>query len=77
MKKEDLKQMAEEAIEQWNNSKFRFSKQPLVQFAQHKKLPKDFLIAVEYVGCNRRGLYVYNIDAKEILRYVMEFGVNT
>ena len=69
---EKLEYLATAAIEKNNfrASPFsRLNKKPIVQIGSRTLLPNSFQIPRQYLGYHN-GMYVYNLEAEAILRYV-------
>lgn len=73
MQLEELERLATEAIGNPRKSLFfKDDKPPIVQIKNATKLPEDFPIFNQYLGCHN-GKYVYNLDAVAIIKYVQRY----
>lgn len=73
MRMEELEQKAKNAIEKFPNRLIKSVDRPIVQIGNSQKLPEDFPIPYTYLGCNRWGKHIYNIDAETILQYIERY----
>jgi hypothetical protein len=71
MKIDDLEQQAKAAIARWQDPQLpKPPGKPIVQCGCAKPIdPALIPFSFQFLGRNRKGLYVYNLDAEELLQY--------